>query len=139
MKGVTPNTLDTKVSAEDTDGGLAMFVQTGTKARGGPPLHLHPNQDEIFYVIEGEYRFQVGDDEYAMKSGDTIFLPRNVPHAFVQLTETARMMVTYQPAGKMESFFRTTASWTAPPTVEEIACVFKDHDMIVVGPPLSPG
>jgi quercetin dioxygenase-like cupin family protein len=137
MRGVTMNTLDLKVSAEDTGGDLAVFEQTGSKARGGPPMHIHPNQDEMFYVIEGEYRFRVGDDEYPMKAGDTIFLPRNVPHAFVQLTEKARVIVAYQPAGKMESFFRKTASWTNPPTAAEIARVFEEHDMVVVGPPLN--
>ncbi|WP_428659295.1 cupin domain-containing protein [Runella sp.] len=137
MKGVTSNTLDIKISGKDTENDLAVFEQTGLTPKGGPPLHVHPNQDEWFYVVEGEYLFQVGEDNYSMKPGDTIFLPRKVKHAFVQLTEKGKMIVSYLPAGKMEGFFAVTDKWTSPPTKEEIAKVFADHDMQVVGPPLK--
>ena len=137
MKGVTLNILDIKISSADTANDLAMFEQTGLTPNGGPPLHIHPFQDEWFYVIEGEYLFQVGDDKYQMKSGDTIFLPRNIQHAFLQLTEKGKMIVSYMPAGKMEAFFKVTDKWTSPPTKEEIAKVFSDHDMKVVGAPLT--
>jgi len=137
MKGVTLNTLDIKISGTDTENDLAVFEQTGLTPNGGPPLHIHPFQDEWFYVIEGEYLFQVGDEKYQIKSGDTIFLPRNVQHAFIQLTEKGKMIVSYLPAGKMEAFFKVTDKWTSPPTKEEIAKVFADHDMKVVGAPLA--
>ena len=137
MKGVTLNTLDTKISGTDTDNDLAVFEQTGLTPNGGPPLHIHPFQDEWFYVIEGEYHFQVGNNKYEMKSGDTIFLPRNLQHAFIQRSEKGKMIVSYLPAGKMEAFFKATDKWTSPPSKEEIAKVFADHDMKVVGPPLT--
>ncbi|MCB0744565.1 MAG: cupin domain-containing protein [Ignavibacteriae bacterium] len=137
MKGVTLNKLDIKISAKDTNGNLAVFEQTGHTPKGGPPLHIHPFQDEWFYVVEGEYLFQVGDEKFEMKSGDTIFLPRDIQHAFVQLTENGKMIVSYLPAGKMEDFFKATDKWTSPPSKEEIVKVFADHDMKVVGPPLT--
>src|ERR1700712_2633583 len=137
MKGVTLNVLDIKISGKDTQDDLAVFEQTGLTPKGGPPLHIHPNQDEWFYVVEGEYLFQVGEENYPMKSGDTIFLPRKVKHAFVQLSEKGKMIVSYLPAGKMEDFFAVTDRWTSPPTKEEIAKVFADHDMQVVGAPLK--
>ena len=137
MKGVTLNTLDIKISGIDTDNDLAVFEQTGLTPNGGPPLHIHPFQDEWFYIIEGEYLFQVGDDKFQMKSGDTIFLPRNVQHAFIQLTEIGKMIVSYLPAGKMEAFFQVTDQWNSPPSKEEIAKVFEDHEMKVVGLPLK--
>ncbi len=137
MKGITLNNLDLKISASDTDNDLLVFEQTGLTPNGGPPLHIHPFQDEWFYVIEGEYLFQVGDVKYQMKSGDTIFLPRNVQHAFLQLTERGKMLVSYFPAGKMEAFFKVTDKWTSAPTQEEIKKAFADHDMLVVGPPLK--
>ena len=137
MKGITLNTLDIKISGSDTENSLAVFEQTGLTPNGGPPLHIHPFQDEWFYVIEGEYLFQVGNDKYQMKQGDTIFLPRNVQHAFIQLTERGKMIVSYLPAGKMEAFFRVTDQWSSPPSKEEIAKVFEDHDMKVVGLPLK--
>ncbi|HOY06279.1 MAG TPA: cupin domain-containing protein [Saprospiraceae bacterium] len=136
MKGVTSNTLDIKISGSDTENEIAVFEQTGLTPNGGPPLHIHPFQDEWFYVVEGEYLFQVGDDKYSMKQGDTIFLPRNVQHAFIQLTEKGKMIVSYSPAGKMEDFFKVTDKWTTRPTKEEIVKVFAEHDMQVVGPGL---
>jgi quercetin dioxygenase-like cupin family protein len=137
MKGITLNTLDIKISGSDTENDLAVFEQIELSPNGGPPLHIHPFQDEWFYVIEGEYLFQVGNDKYQMKSGDTIFLPRNVQHAFLQLTERGKMIVSYLPAGKMEEFFKVTDKWNTPPTKEEIVKVFEDHDMKVVGAPLK--
>ncbi|HEX9972091.1 MAG TPA: cupin domain-containing protein [bacterium] len=137
MKGVTLNNLDIKISGDDTNGDLAVFEQTGLTPKGGPPLHIHPFQDEWFYVVEGEYIFQVGEDNYQMKMGDTIFLPRNVQHAFVQLTEKGKMIVSYLPAGKMEAFFKVTDRWTTPPSQKEIEKVFEEHGMKVVGPPLK--
>jgi quercetin dioxygenase-like cupin family protein len=137
MKGVTFNTLDIKISASDTNGELSVLEQTGHTPKGGPPLHIHTKQDEWFYVLEGEYLFQVGEEIFQLKKGDTIFLPRNLKHAFAQITETARVIVSYLPAGKMEDFFKITNSWTDPPSSEEIIKVFEDHDMLVVGPPLK--
>ena len=137
MKGVTVNTLDIKISGKDTDGDLAVFEQTGQTPNGGPPLHIHPFQDEWFYVGEGEYLFQVGEEKYKMKPGDTIFLSRNVKHAFVQLTSKAETLVSYLPTGKMEEFFAVTDKWINPPSAEEIHKVFADHEMQVVGPPLK--
>lgn len=137
MKGVTYNVLDLKISSEDSGGALAVFEQTGHTPNGGPPLHIHPFQDELFYVIAGKYLFQVGDDQHHLKAGDTIFLPREIPHAFVQLTKKAKMIVAYQPAGKMEGFFKQTSLWESPPSPQEIAKVFEAHDMKVVGPPLK--
>jgi len=137
MKGVTLNNLDIKISGMDTDGQLAVFEQTGLTPNGGPPLHIHPFQDEWFYVIEGEYLFQVGEEKVELTVGDTIFLPRQVPHAFIQRTQKAKVIVSYLPAGKMEDFFKTTDEWTQPPSQEEIIKVFADHDMKVVGPPLK--
>lgn len=137
MKGVTQNILDIKIAGTDTENDLAVFEQIGLSPNGGPPLHIHPFQDEWFYVVEGEYLFQVGIDKYQMKPGDTIFLPRNVQHAFIQLTEKGKMIVSYLPAGKMEAFFKVTDKWTSLTSKEEIAKVFSDHDMKVVGAPLT--
>ena len=116
---------------------LQSLNKTALQDMEGLPLHIHLYQDEFFYIVEGEYLFQVGDDKYSMMPGDTIFLPRNVQHAFIQISETGKVIVSYMPAGKMEDFFRVTAAWTSPPDQAEILKVFQDHDMKVVGPPLS--
>ena len=137
MKGVTLNTLDIKISGRDTNNELAVFEQSGQTPNGGPPLHIHTDQDEWFFVTEGEYLFQCGEEKFQMKAGDTLFLPRNIPHAFIQLTEKAKTLVAYMPAGKMEDFFAETDKWTSPPSKDEIEKVFSMHGMKVVGSPLK--
>ena len=63
-----------------------------------------------------------------------MFGPRRVPHAFRNVTETARMMVTFQPALTMEEFF---ASQMLDPTSEAFRELSRKHGMDVVGPPLA--
>jgi quercetin 2,3-dioxygenase len=99
-------------------------------------LHIHLLQDEIFFIVEGNYTFKVGDDIHQLTVGDTIFLPRQVPHTFAQTSETGRILFMMQPSGKMEDYFRVIGKLTAPPTPEQGAKIFADHDMKVVGPPL---
>lgn len=132
--GKSPN--DIKVSQKDTNGDLTVFEYTGNE-KGGPPLHVHPNQDEIFFIVQGEYLFQVGEDKHNLKAGDTIFLPRTIPHAFAQLTDKGKMFFLFQPSGKMEDFFRAIGNQASTPTPEQGAKIFAAHDMKVVGPPLQ--
>lgn len=134
LGGKSPN--DIKVSQKDTNGDLTIFEYTGN-AKGGPPLHVHPHQDEIFFIVEGEYKFKVGEEIHILKSGDTIFLPRNVPHCFAQTSDNGKMFFLFQPSGKMEDYFRTLGNLSSKPTPEQGAKIFADHDMIVVGPPLE--
>ena len=137
LKGVNSNILDVKISGTDTDGDLAIFEQTSLSQGKGTPLHIHHFQDEIFYVIEGKYKFQVGDEKHDLTVGDSIFLPRKVAHAWTQVSEKGKMIVTMQPAGKLENFFVTMAALDHQPDQEEIAKIFSDNEMQVVGPPLK--
>ena len=137
LKGVNSNILDVKISGSDTNGDLAIFEQTSISQGRGTPLHIHASQDEIFYVIEGSYKFQVGEDKYDLTTGDSIFLPRQVAHAWTQVSEKGKMTVTMQPAGKLENFFITIAALNHEPSQQEIAKIFADNDMQVVGPPLK--
>ncbi len=116
---------------------MAIFEQTSLSKGKGTPLHIHHSQDEIFYVIEGSYYFQVGDDKFSLTKGDSIFLPRKVPHAWTQVSETGKMTVIMQPAGKLENFFVTVASLDHEPTPKEMEKIFADNEMQVVGPPLK--
>ncbi|MEO5681566.1 MAG: cupin domain-containing protein [Chitinophagaceae bacterium] len=137
LKGVNENVLDVKVSGTDTEGGFAMFEQTSLSQGRGTPLHVHHLQNEVFYVIEGNYYFQVGEEKYNLSAGDSIFLPMKVPHAWTQVSAKGKMTVTFQPAGKMEDFFLTVAALEKEPTQEEMAKIFAACEMQIVGPPLK--
>lgn len=133
INGSSPNNL--KIASQDTDGALSVFEYIGNE-KGGPPLHIHPHQDEIFFIVSGDYLFQVGSERYQLQTGDTIFLPRNVPHTFAQLSKTGKMFFLFQPSGKMEDFFRTIGNLTTPPKPDIAAKIFEEHAMKIVGPPL---
>lgn len=137
LKGVNANILDVKISGSDTDGDIAIFEQTSLSPGKGTPLHVHFYQDEIFYVLEGSYRFKVGEDIHDLSAGDSIFLPRKLAHAWAQLSTTGKMIVVLQPAGKLENFFLTMSALDHEPNMEEVAKIFAANEMQVVGPPLK--
>ena len=137
LKEVNQNILDVKISGSDTDGGFAMFEQTSLSPGKGTPLHVHHLQDEVFYVVEGNYFFQVGEDKFHLAAGDSIFMPMKVPHAWTQVSEKGKMIVLFEPAGKMENFFTTVAALATEPTKEEMAKIFTENEMDIVGPPLK--
>lgn len=100
-------------------------------------MHVHRDQDEWFYVMEGAYVLRVGEETFELGAGDALFAPRNVPHTFTKVSEgRARMILVYQPAGRMEAYFREVTAFTAPPTEAEMERLFREHDMEMVGPPL---
>jgi quercetin dioxygenase-like cupin family protein len=130
------NANDLKISSKDTAGNVSVFEYVG-KEKVGPPLHIHYVQDEIFYVVEGEYLFQVGNEKMTAKVGDTIFGPRNVPHTWIQLSETGKLVYLVQPSGTMEQFFSELSQLKGPPTEDQIQTIHMAHGMKVLGPPMS--
>lgn len=133
-KGVHPN--DIVISRKDTADALSVFAYTGY-AKIGPSLHLHFNQDEIFYVVEGTYRFVVGEETMELGVGDIIFLPRMIPHSWIQLTDKGKLLYAVQPAGTLEDFFKEMSALKMPPTEEEAKQLHLKHGMKLVGPPLK--
>lgn len=131
-----PDLCTRKISGEQTGGALAVFHWHGV-TRGGPPLHVHPDQDEVFIVEAGDYRFRCGNEDFDLGPGDTLFLPRGVPHTFAQLSETGALTFMYTPAGDMDAFFAAAAAQNGPPSPEEGVALFAAHNMQVVGPPLA--
>jgi quercetin dioxygenase-like cupin family protein len=100
----------------------------------GPPVHLHPAQEEWFYLLDGQVLAQVGDQRVTLHPGDSMLGPRNVPHGFMAIGPTpAHMLITFTPAGQMEQFFRDTVA-VGP---QQAASVFSRYGMKLVGPPLT--
>jgi mannose-6-phosphate isomerase-like protein (cupin superfamily) len=95
-----------KVPTTETAGGLFVMEHTHLLP-GGPPLHRHFNQEEWFYVMEGEVAFQVGEQRLQLHAGESVLAPRRVPHTFSSVAATpSRMLIAFCPAGKMEQYFR---------------------------------
>lgn len=123
-----------KVLPAETNGGL-FVIEHQNLVQGGPPLHYHLYQEEYFYVMEGEVVFQVGEIRRKLVAGESVVGPRGIPHAFSAIgPKPGRMLIAFTPAGKMEPFLRATTAPNAPPWSAEL---FRQHDLVLVGPPLS--
>jgi mannose-6-phosphate isomerase-like protein (cupin superfamily) len=121
-----------KLSGKDC-GGRCVIFDTLRPDKVGPPLHLHTNCDEWFFVREGDFKFQVAGETMRLTAGDTLLVPQNTPHAFVKTSEgTARLIVMHQPAATMEEYFRTVIT-TADQTVEGRRALGEKHGMIILG------
>lgn len=130
------NQIAFKVSGQDTNGGLFIFEQVSLR-KGGPPRHLHHSQDEWFYVMEGEYVFEVGQERMRLRPGDSLLAPRKVPHVWAYVGDTpGKILIGFQPAGKMETFFQEAAKIADFAADEKL---YRACEMEVVGPPLSLG
>ncbi|MCE7992873.1 MAG: cupin domain-containing protein [Roseivirga sp.] len=93
-----------KVFSEDTNGAYSVIIST-TPPDGGAPPHIHEIEDELFYVLEGEFSFTCGEETFLAKKGAVVVLPKGIPHAFKNTGgTTGRMMNTITPGG-FEEFF----------------------------------
>jgi quercetin dioxygenase-like cupin family protein len=77
--GVSDTTF--KVLSNETGGNLFVMEQ-GNHKKGGPPRHLHYNEEEYFYVLEGKYIVEVDTERFELGSGDSLLAPRKIPHAW---------------------------------------------------------
>jgi quercetin dioxygenase-like cupin family protein len=93
-----------KATAAETGGAFLAFEDH--MARGKTtPLHLHPNEDEAIYVLDGELVVHVEGEEHTVGRGGLFVAPRGVPHAFVVTSEAAHIF-TFQTPGTGERFYR---------------------------------
>ena len=129
--------IDIKVSASDAGGGLCVTEVTSLH-KGGPVRHLHHEQDEWFYVLEGEHVIEVADERYEMGPGDSLLAPRKVAHAWAHVGEgKGRLIGALQPAGEAEALFDELARLGSSTPREDLQRVFSSHGVEFVGPPLS--
>ena len=129
--------LQIKISTDDTDGTLFVF-EHADMGKGGPPRHFHYEQDEWFYAMKGNFAFEIGDEQFTLRPGDSLFAPRMVPHVWAYVgDEPGTLLLAVQPAGSLEAFFRQGCEMSRLPTPEEADQQFAAHGMKVVGPPLD--
>jgi mannose-6-phosphate isomerase-like protein (cupin superfamily) len=91
--------------AEKKDTNGAFFLVEAMLAPGTqPPPHVHSREDELFYVLEGEFDVYVGQDAFKVEAGECVFLPRFKPHTFVIRSPWLRVLALFTPAGLEEAF-----------------------------------
>ena len=92
-----------RASAESTGGAFSIVEEFDPV---DTPRHVHEHEDELFYVLEGEHVFEVGDEEFRVGPGGLAFAPRGIPHAQRRVVpRQGQLLAMLSPAG-FEGFFR---------------------------------
>ena len=110
------------------------MIEEVSPVGGGPPLHVHRHEDEVFYVLEGEVEFQLGDQRFRAKAGSTAFLPRDIPHTFRNVGRIpSKVLVVIIPA-RFVGFFDEVHALTKP-TPEQVMELGKTYGLTFLPPP----
>lgn len=128
--------------AEDTGHNVTLMRYQAPPGFTGPPLHQHADLDEAMLVLTGRLGVRVGDDDHALAAGEFVWMPRQVPHAFVNIADTPTSFLgVVCPPGQMEGFFAAAqeaiASSDGPPDPEFLMELNARHGIDVLGPPLA--
>jgi quercetin dioxygenase-like cupin family protein len=135
-----------KASTETTAGRVAVLEHLVPRG-GGSPLHVHHDEDEWFYVMDGEVTFWVDGEVTVAGAGSFVYGPRGIPHTFMVSSDTARFLLVTEPAG-FEAFVRACAEpatdlvipppATEPPDVDGLVRAAAAHGIEILGPPGIP-
>ncbi|MED5410305.1 MAG: cupin domain-containing protein [Chloroflexota bacterium] len=101
---ISDHPLTFKASKNQTNGAYSLFE--ANLIGGGPGQHVHSDEDEAIYVLEGDLNVKLGDDIFLAKPGSFIFLPRNIVHTFWKANEKpVKILVIISPPEFEEFFF----------------------------------
>ncbi len=122
----------------ETTGGSFTLVENIIGPKQGPPRHIHRREDEMWYVLDGNFRFIAGERIFEAPEGSFVFVPRGTEHCFQNLEDRpSKILVMFTPSG-MERFFEEHAELPPGPVdplrYREIA---ERSWMEVAGPPLA--
>ena len=125
-----------KATAEDTDGALGLVEGLHAPGTGAPP-HIHHNEDEFFYVIDGEVEVTIGDEKIEGKAGSFVFAPRDIQHSYtVTGSQNSRILLGVTPAGLEKCFVELgepantlTIPPAAPPDLEKLLSIAKKYNV----------
>lgn len=126
-----------KAHTRNTNGSMSVF-EVASEPKSGPGLHTHLREDELWWVLEGEYRFKVGDAVFRLSQGGMAFGPRGTPHAFQNVRETVgRLLGITTPSGA-ERFFEQFAELPGGPIDRNMLADLGLANWVeMVGPPLA--
>ena len=140
MQTPTDDWLTIKAGSASTGDSLTILELQSAPKRG-PAMHVHHREDEVWYVLEGEFRFMVGGELYRLSTGEMAFGPRNAPHCFQNISdEPGRLLVIYTPAGAERLFEEFAAKRSLLPDAADpafLAQLAHGAGVDFVGPPLA--
>ena len=127
--------MHVKADAPST-GGVVSVLEAVEPPGFGPPVHVHDDAAEAFYVLDGEYIMSLDGEEHRCPAGSFVFIPAGVPHGFRVGDAPSRKLNLYFPAAMTGYFDDLAAALTrADVTEAELAAIAEAHRMRIVGPP----
>jgi quercetin dioxygenase-like cupin family protein len=137
VKGVSGEPTLIKATGDQTGGLVAALEQT-TPPNSGPPVHIHHESAEMFYVLEGEFTFQAGADVFTATRGTFVFVPKGIPHTYVNSgAEPARVLFWFTPPARMVNYFKELAKLPpGPPEGSALQAIADRNGVTIVAPPL---
>lgn len=137
LKTPTDDTVTIKADTLRTNGSLTVF-ELLVASKSGPALHTHLREDELWWVLEGDFRFKAGDTELRASTGGMAFGPRGAPHAFQNVgAAPGRLLVITTPSGAERLFEQAVELMRDPDDMDTLAAVGHANWIDFVGPPLS--
>lgn len=127
-----------KIPGEATDGAFAVFEDV-VRPGAGPARHFHRDQDETFFVLDGQFDFEIEGTLFHAGAGDIAFVPRGAAHAFKNVgADHGQLRFMFTPAGESEAMFRAflAAARQRPLTLETMNEIAMNYGQTFVGPPL---
>ena len=125
--------MSVKASSDET-GGAFTLLEADEPPGFGPPMHIHHDAAEAFYVVEGEYHIFVEDQEFACPTGSFIYIPAGIPHGFRVGSEQSRKLNFYTPAAMVGYFDELAQLAGTEMEPVELAEVARRYGMEVIGP-----
>jgi mannose-6-phosphate isomerase-like protein (cupin superfamily) len=126
--------MTVKATREGT-GGLFSLLEATEPADFGPPLHLHEDAAEAFYVLEGEYVIFLDDREIRCLAGSFIFIPAGRPHGFRVGPVASRKLNFYAPAAMVGYFDELSdAMRSGDVDPSSLSSMAREYGMEVLGP-----
>ncbi len=119
-----------------TGGEMGMFT-TRFQGPGGPPLHVHEDAGEAFYILEGSAEFVSGDERMEVKQGEAVYVPKGVDHTFHVIEEEGGKILVIVAPGGFEGFFAATKDLKMPDEMERMNSISAEFGQIFTGPPLA--
>jgi len=109
-----PFGLDMKVllSSEATDGAISVLM-AWLKPGEGPGDHVHFDQEEMFFIVEGTYEMTVGGQTSTAGPGTIVFIPRNTVHRFKNVGDTTGCMLDWTLPGGQDHYFKAISELAA--------------------------
>jgi mannose-6-phosphate isomerase-like protein (cupin superfamily) len=105
---VVPDEWQCKVRTSDAGGRLCILLADHDPWRGSP-LHIHRDADEWFYVVKGEFVYEVGGKLYRLGEGGSMLAPHKVPHRYINGPQPGILLFGLTPGDGMEGFFEENA------------------------------